>query len=247
MTTEELKKIVMPRMGLLMLSSLLLVVLLSLPDFNEQIAIKKILINKSLHYVEKNELDALLEQALEEDFFSLELKDVAQTINHIPWVESAQVKKIWPDTILVNIQEQSPIARWGDTQLISAAGEVFAPGDLHEFDYLPHLIGAELQREEISSFYDQATRILRDKGLNITTVDMTSTFEWRVQFDNGLLLILGSRQGLEKIKEFSEIYTKHISLKLENIAHVDLRYDSGFVVAWRGDDKTLAGKSLALR
>jgi len=237
----------MQRMGLLMLSTLLLVVLLSMPDINEQIAIKKILINKSLQYVEKNEVDTLLEQALEQDFFSLELNDIAQTVNHIPWVKSAQVKKIWPDTILVNIQEQSPVARWGKTQLISANGEVFAPGDLQGFDHLPHLIGNELQREEITRFYDQATQTLRDSDLNISVLNMTSAFEWRIQFDNGLLVILSAKQGLGRIKEFRDVYQKHISPKLENIAHVDLRYDSGFVVAWRVGDKAISGKSLALR
>ncbi len=247
MTREDIKKIVMPRMGLLMLSTLLLVVLLSMPDVNEQIAIKKILINKSLRYVEKNEVDTLLEQALKKDFFSLELNDVAQTVNHIPWVKSAQVKKIWPDTVLVNIQEQSPVARWGKAQLISANGEVFAPGNLQDFDHLPHLIGNELQREEITRFYDQTTQTLRDSGLNISVLNMKSAFEWRIQFDNGLLVILSAKQGLERIKEFRAVYQKHISPKLENIAHVDLRYDSGFVVAWRVGDKTIAGKSLALR
>ena len=247
MTREDIKKIVMPRMGLLMLSTLFLVVLLSLPDVNEQIAIKKILINKSLQYVEKNEVDALLQQALEKDFFSLELKDVAQTVNHIPWVKSAQVKKIWPDTILVNIQEQNPVARWGDAQLISATGEVFAPGNLQGFSDLPHLIGKQVQREEITRFYDQTKRTLRDNGLNISVLNMRSAFEWHVQFDNGLLIILSEKQGLAKIKEFNEVYQKHISPKLEDIAHVDLRYDSGFVVAWRRDDETVAGKSLALR
>ena len=246
MIRENIKKIVVPRMGLLMLSTLILVVLLSFPDINEQITIKKILINKSLQYVEKNDVDALLEQALEEDFFSLELNNVAEAVGHIPWVKSVQVKKIWPDTVLMNIQEQSPVARWGDTQLISATGEIFAPGNLREFDHLPHLLGNELQREEITRFYDQATLILRDSGLNISVLNMTTDFERRIQFDNGLSIILSAKQGLERIKEFSDVFQKHIAPKLENIAHVDLRYDSGFAVAWRVNDKTITGKSLAL-
>jgi cell division septal protein FtsQ len=109
------------------------------------------------------------------------------------------------------------------------------------------LVGSEVQREDLTRFYNQATQMLSDKNLNITVVNMTSAFEWRIQFDSGLLVILSSKQGLEKLREFSEVYTKHVFPKLENIAHVDLRYDSGFVVAWLGDDQTIAGKSLALR
>ncbi|MBL4606753.1 MAG: cell division protein FtsQ/DivIB [Pseudomonadales bacterium] len=236
-----------PRVGLLMLAVLLFSVLLSLPELNEQIAVKKILINKSLHYVEKNDVDALLEQALEQNFFFLELKDVAQIINHIPWVESAQVKKIWPDTILVNIQEQSPVARWGETKLISATGEVFEPGDLTAFEYLPHLVGSEAQRAKITDFYYQANKILSSSGLNIAAVKIESSYEWSLLLDNGLLVILSSMHGLEKVKQFSEVYGKHISPKLDSIARVDLRYDSGFVVAWKENNNGLGSKSLALR
>ena len=43
------------------------------------------------------------------------------------------------------------------------------------------------------------------------------------------------------------MYAKHIIPQLGNIAHIDLRYDAGFVVAWRDDKKVLSGESLALR
>ena len=247
MTTKDIREIVAPRMGLLMLSVSFLFVLLLMPDFSEQIAFKKILINKSLQYVEKNEVDTLLEQALEKNFFSLELKDIAQSINNIPWVESAQVKKIWPDTILLNIEEQSPLARWGNEQLISVSGEVFSPGDLTEFAYLPRLIGKELQREEITDFYSQTQQILKNNDLNVVLVNVLSAFEWRVELESGLALILSSKQGLDKIRQFSDIYSTHIFPKLTDISHVDLRYDNGFVVAWQGEDEVLVEKSLALR
>ena len=240
MTIQNLKDIIAARMGMLILFISLFVILLFMPDISDQIAVKKILINKSLQYVEKNDVDALLEQALEKNFFTLELKNVADSINELPWVKSAQIKKIWPDTVLLNIQEQAPLARWKEDQLISVSGVVFSPRDISEFDSLPLLLGKESQREGITAFYYHSQGILADNDLRVVRVHIESTFDWRVELDNGLLLILSAKQGIEKIEQFSRIYDAHILPKLMQISHVDLRYENGFVVSWQENkDKVL--------
>ncbi len=247
MLKNGLSEIVVPRFCLLILSAVALFVLWSLPNLNDQIAIKKILINKSLHYVDKNDVDLLLEQALEKNFFTLDLKTVAQTVNDIAWVDSVQVKKIWPDILMVNITEQTPIARWGNSALISAKGELFTPSNLSGFDNLPRLEGKIEQRNQITDFYYQANQMLLDQDLSLVSLEMNSAFDWRLELNNGLVLILSSRQGVDKLKQLRSVYAKHIIPQLGNIAHIDLRYDAVFVVAWRDDKKVLSGESLALR
>ncbi|MBV1870246.1 MAG: FtsQ-type POTRA domain-containing protein [Gammaproteobacteria bacterium] len=245
MTIQNLKDIIAARMGMLILFVSLLVILLCMPDISDQIAVKKILINKSLQYVEKNDVDALLEQALEKNFFTLDLKNVADSLNELPWVKSAQIKKIWPDTLLLNIHEQTPLARWKEDQLISVSGVVFSPIDASEFGSLPHLFGKESKREGITEFYYQSQRILAGNDLHVVRVDVESTFDWRVELDNGLLLILSAKQGIEKIEQFSRIYDAHILPKLMQISHVDLRYENGFVVSWQQDKEKMLERHIS--
>lgn len=247
MLKNGLTEIFLPRVCLLILAVLALAVLWAFPMVDQRFVIKQVLINKSLHYVDKRDVDHLLEQALQENFFTLDLKSVAQSLNTLPWVDSVQIRKVWPDKVLVSIAEQKPIARWGGTALISAKGELFSPKELSGFDHLPRLEGSVEQRDRITGFYYQASQLLLDQNVSLASIKMNTAFDWHIELNNGLVLILSSQHGMDKLKQFRNVYAKHIVPRLDRISHVDLRYDAGFVVAWRDDKDSLTGESLALR
>ncbi|GGA46733.1 cell division protein FtsQ/DivIB [Pelagibacterium lentulum] len=60
-------------------------------------------------------------------------------IEEIPSVETATIRKIYPDSIVVTIQEKVPVARWridGATMLIDAAGRPIAPASFENGDLM---------------------------------------------------------------------------------------------------------------
>jgi len=50
-------------------------------------------------------------------FFATDLEDVRHAIGSLPWVESVEVRKRWPDTLLVRIYERQPFARWNSSSM----------------------------------------------------------------------------------------------------------------------------------
>lgn len=247
MLKNGLTDIVLPRVCMLILAMLILVALVLYPKVDQQLVIKQVLINKSLYYVDKREVDLLLQQALEKNFFTINLKGVAQSLSTLPWVDSVQVRKVWPNKVMVSITERKPIARWEDSALISAKGELFTPKNLSGFDHLPRLEGSIEQRDKITVFYYEASQLLQDQNVSLASLKMNTAFDWQIELNNGLLLVMSSQQGIEKLKQFKAIYAKHIVPQLDKISRVDLRYDTGFVVAWRDDKNSMTGGSLALR
>ncbi|HEX4975140.1 MAG TPA: cell division protein FtsQ/DivIB, partial [Pseudomonadales bacterium] len=109
------------------------------------------------------------------------------------------------------------------------------------------LEGSVDQRDKITLFYYETSQLLQDQNVGLASLKMNTAFDWQIELNNGLLLVMSSQQGIEKLKQFKAIYAKHIVPQLDKISRVDLRYDTGFVVAWRDDKNSLTGGSLALR
>ena len=58
-------------------------------------------------------------------FFAVKLQDAQDALEKLPWVESARVRKQWPDVLEVTLVEHKPFARWGNDRLVSEQGKLF--------------------------------------------------------------------------------------------------------------------------
>jgi cell division protein FtsQ len=76
-------------------------------------------------------------------FFAVKLQDAQDALEKLPWVESAQVRKQWPDVLEVTLVEHKPFARWGNDRLVSEQGKLFpTPKKLADLA-LPELDGPD--------------------------------------------------------------------------------------------------------
>lgn len=55
----------------------------------------------------------------------MKLQNAQDAIARLPWVESAQVRKRWPDVLEVHVTEHKPFARWGADRMLSEQGRLF--------------------------------------------------------------------------------------------------------------------------
>jgi len=46
-------------------------------------------------------------------FFSINLEAVRQSLEQLPWVRHAEVRRQWPSSLEVSIEEHVPVAFWG--------------------------------------------------------------------------------------------------------------------------------------
>src|SRR5690606_40413741 len=64
-------------------------------------------------------------------FFAMRLADAQAAVAALPWVESAEVRKRWPDVVEVHVVEHRPFARWGSDRLSSEQGRLFPRSEEH--------------------------------------------------------------------------------------------------------------------
>jgi len=81
------------------------------------------------------------------NLFSVNLKEVVRRLESHPWIEQVRVRKVFPNKILIQIEEKKPMAiiQLEELYYIDIKGEIFSPVmNKDEFNY-PYLTGLTRQ------------------------------------------------------------------------------------------------------
>ena len=184
-------------------------------------------------YLDTQALKALLGQQLNRNFLSIDIDGIQRHVKGVAWVDTVSVKRKWPDTLLLKISEQQPLARWSKGGMVNQRGEWFSAKTSADIETLPELDGPEGTVTMLSDEYLDLNKKLKPLGLQATRLSMSHRRSWQLDLENGLTLHLGRMQVHERLQRFLRIYQKIIASQLEKIESVDMRYTNGFAVRWK--------------
>lgn len=179
------------------------------------------------------QVEAAIRDSVSGGFVTVNLSAIRSAVNAIPWVDRAEVQRIWPDQLHVAVVEQVAAARWGDHGLLNSRGELFISDARHPPPELPQLTGPRGSHTKVARRYLHMRNQLQASGLTLTSVALDVRGAWRLVLSNGLEIRLGRTDVDERMKRFLEVVTHVIELRIEDIAYVDMRYSNGFAVGWR--------------
>lgn len=202
----------------------------------------------TLQYVSPSSLQTALAGQVQGNFFLLDLDEVRQRIENVPWVRHAAIRRVWPSTLLVRIEEQQPLALWNENQMINTWGEAFTanPGELPDGLHLPQLNGPASSERLVVQRYAEIARWFAPLGLSVREATLTPRYAWEVSLSDGVHLALGrdpaadatdphGRSGAlpfaARIERFVQAWPA-LSQRLGSrmIASADLRYPNGFAI-----------------
>lgn len=164
---------------------------------------------------------------------SVDLDQIAQAVEQIPWVDRASVARSWPRALHVQVVEQLPVARWGRNGLLNTRGEVFVHDTRHLPAELPQLDGPEGFQGEMTGYYLAMQPRLAQIGMRLTRMQLDERGAWELTLDNGVTLRLGRQQVAERFERFIGAAMKVVAERAADISYVDLRYANGFAIGWR--------------
>ena len=168
-----------------------------------------------------------------------DLSPIYRSVLSHPWVKEATVRRIWPNKILVNLREHNIIGVWSDGRFISQAGSLLRFDKLQsesirsekkclllQLDGPPGTVLSVLEKARM--IYSKASSI----GLQPTSLQLSTQYDWRVLFSNGLKMELGGDNLGTPITERLDNFFNSIDWYRENVkkdlVSVDLRYAQGF-------------------
>lgn len=188
-------------------------------------------------YLDRNELQALIEPHVQTNLYLLDEVTLESELESHPWIRAVSLRKAWPDELLLNVEEQLPIAFWGEGQLLNQFGEIFTaelPEKLGEFPliYSPKNNGRAMAERFISM-----SRSMNRLGLKIAELTEDDSGAWSMKLHDGQDVMIGRKEQEKRIKRFGVGYTQSLRSRFSEIRSVDLRYTNGFAIEWKRGSK----------
>jgi len=177
---------------------------------------------------------ALAEQDLG-NFFSIDLSAIKTKIETVPWVQSVDVRRTWPNTLELTLTEHRPVMRWGDDKWVSSAGEV-----VDIVNELPIRNTITLNGNEQDAMVMLQTaftwkKTLQDIGLELKAVALSRSRAWTLRLhypehEADFELLLGHKEVEERLARFQYLFSKQFKFANHRLQRVDARYPDGLAV-----------------
>ena len=168
-------------------------------------------------------------------FFATDLSDVKDKLEQRPWVESAAVRRVWPDRLAIEIREKKPLAYWSDGRLVSRSGEVFAPPNPEVAGKLPLLSGPDERVMDVIAMARTMSDTLVEHELGFAGLSLEQRGAWTLTLANGIEVVLGRDQVSERFERFVTVYQERLVSRASEVKRVDARYSNGVAVKWKPD------------
>lgn len=176
-------------------------------------------------------------------FFATDLAEVKQVLEQRPWVQSAAVRRVWPDRLVVDIREKKPLAYWNQDQLVSRSGQLFQPANREAAGRLPLLAGPDERVSEVIAMARTMAETLAEQGIGFAGLTLEPRGAWTLLLVNGIEVSLGRDQVEQRFERFMAVYQEQLEPRADEVQRIDARYTNGVAVQWKPLDESSGNKS----
>ena len=152
----------------------------------------------------------------------------------IGWLHEVRLSREWPDTLVFELVEQRPVARWNDRYLLNDQGVPFVFAPMAAPDGLPDLSGPEGSSQEVLSYYQNLLPEFASLALSLNQLRLEPRGAWRLQFDNDMWVMLGRQQHEIRLARLMSSWQRELKRFKGDIRYIHLRYPNGVAVSWHG-------------
>ena len=112
------------------------------------------------------------------NFFTVDLESTRQAFEKLPWVRKVSVRRKFPWSLEVEVEEQVALARWNGKDLVNTHGEVFA--GITDQD-LPVFTGQPDSSQQVTRMYGELNAALQPMKQQIAQISLSPRYAWQVK------------------------------------------------------------------
>ncbi len=214
-------------------------------------AIARIVVQGDLVHNNAVTLRANVAPHLAGNFFTVDLRAARNAFEQVPWVRRAQVRRVYPGGLHVQLQEHDAVAYWGPEgggTLVNSHGEVFEAnlGDVEQ-DGLPRLLGPAGSSAAALQMHGLLQPVFAPLGLEVQALELTGRGGWRATLDSGAVVELGGgtpQEVAQRAQRFTHTLTQVVAQygrRVDALESADLRHTGGYALRLRGVTTVVPG------
>ena len=161
---------------------------------------------------------------------AFDIKAAQKRIENLQWVKKVTVKRMLPDTLLLNVEEHEPLALWqhnGVFSLIGTDGEVILQDNLNRFSDLVVVVGLDAPKHTLDLL--KALRLEPELMQMVKAAVRVGGRRWNLRLDGGIDVRLPEKNAADAWTRLAEYEKSHQVLKRE-IKTLDLRLPDRLIV-----------------
>lgn len=162
---------------------------------------------------------------------ALDLRQLHERVAALPWVKAVSLRRVYPGELQVTISERTPWLRLNQHELIDVDGNPYAPSNVAAFSHLPVLHSTHGQLPNAVARFVSGNEQLQALGLAIVELELNGRGALEYRLNNGTRLLFGREDWDGRLQRFLSLYPGLVTGDAVP-RYVDLRYDTGFAVAW---------------
>ncbi len=193
----------------------------------------------ALKHVSASQVQAAVMESLNGTVLSTDLQTMHKALSSIPWVRSATVRRIWPNRLLVRLEEQHAVATWGNQRLVNRFGELFVAQAADHDDpcQLIPLSGPAGSQRLVLDRAVALTEWLAPIQKSLTSLTLSDQYAWTAEVSGNMVLELGRDELPTPVEERVRNFVKTqawLAAQLgqakpvAQLAQADLRYATGY-------------------
>lgn len=220
--------------------------------YNQQkFNITKISLSGDAAHVDRVELQQSVARMIRGNYFSLNSEAIIRAVAELPWVEEVRLRRRWPDTLMIDIEEYQPIALWGENRWLTTSGKIVSL-PLPKNVVLPQLDGPASAAKRVWQVYQKWSKQFAQNGIRLRKMKLskqhlyTLTLEYTTRQMNsarGFEMILAEQNADQQLTTFLSSRRQSLIEFPGQIKTVDMRYPSGFSISRYEADKLVRSTS----
>jgi cell division protein FtsQ len=179
------------------------------------------------------QLQQVVREKVSGNFFTVDLDLTRQAFEKLPWVRKVSVRRKFPWTLQIDVEEHVALARWNGSALVNTHGEVFSATTP---EILPNFIAQQDTSKQVTQVYSELNDVLHPIQQKILQISLSPRFAWQVKLENGMVLELGHEELQLRLARFVKVYTYSLANSAQAVRRVDLRYRNGFTAYMPGSE-----------
>ncbi len=197
----------------------------------------RVAIQNAADFVTPEELEFYLKTNIDDSFFTLDVEQVSALLQEYPWIKNVTARKVYPNVLMLVIEEHQPWLNLNNEQLISHEGVIFQPANIERFDTLPLLTGKFGEISDLLSMYHFFSQQMPVNEFRIVQLDFSAHRGWLMKLENGIQLYLGKKDLSERLERFLAVVNELPKTPNKMLSYIDLRYQSGVAVGWENNKR----------